>query len=241
MYSKMFVAGIKVNGQVLRESGDRVSVPFGSEYSIFLKNLNTVRVQVKVQVDGKEAINGLILGPNQTLDLERFVKDGNLIAGNRFKFIQRTADIEKHRGIGTDDGLIRIEYSTEQVKSVVDETIVRKHYSGSQVQKCSGGSSPLRALNCQQVQQNEQSGAVLDSDFGITVPGSVSNQTFQSVSGFETANPEVLIIRLRGEVKGKKVQTPVTVKTKMGCQTCGKKSKSSAEFCDKCGTALTVL
>jgi hypothetical protein len=262
MYSNKFVAAIKVNGEVLRESGDLVTVPFGSEYSVFLKNLNSVRIQVKVSVDGQEAIDGLVLGPNQTIDLERFVRNGNLSSGNRFKFIERTEVIEKHRGIGSEDGLIRIEYATERVTEVVHRTVIRDHYYdwypylrpyrwpyGRPCTYSLATYGPSRTRTASHsVLRSSRSGGVREmgasfskSDAGITVPGSQSNQSFTTVSGFETANPEVLVIRLRGEVGGKKAQKPITVKTKMGCPTCGKKSKSGNEFCGKCGTSLSVL
>ena len=117
VYSNRLVACVKVNGQILREERDTVTIPFGSEYSLYLKNLNSVRVQVKVSIDSQDATEGtwLVIQPNSSIELERFIKGGNLSRGNRFKFIERTAKIEKHRGIGGEDGLIRIEYQTEKV------------------------------------------------------------------------------------------------------------------------------
>lgn len=128
MYSKKVAAAIKVNGQVLRENGDKVILPFGSEYSVLVKNLNSVRIKFKVSVDGQEATEGtwIIAEPNASVELERFIKKGNWSCGNRFKFIKRTGEIENHRGIKVDDGLVRIEYETEQVEVV--ETVHRNHY-----------------------------------------------------------------------------------------------------------------
>src|ERR1700676_1587045 len=103
-YRKNFVCAIKVNGKVLRESSDRVELPFGSEYGVLLKNLDSVRMQARISIDGKEATGWLIIGPNQSIDVERFVED--LDRGNRFKFIERTERIEEHRGIKAEDGLV---------------------------------------------------------------------------------------------------------------------------------------
>ena len=48
MYESKLAAAIKVNGKVLREfNKDTVYIPFGSEYSILLKNLNTKRAIVE--------------------------------------------------------------------------------------------------------------------------------------------------------------------------------------------------
>ena len=117
MYHNKVAAAIKVGGKVLRETNGTVSLPFGSEYSVLVKNLHAVRLQVKVSVDGKDATEGtwLVIPPNSSVELERFIRNGNLSSGNRFKFIERTAAIEEHRGIEVDDGLVRIEYRAEKV------------------------------------------------------------------------------------------------------------------------------
>lgn len=111
VYSQNVTTCIKVNGQILRESGDLVTLPFGAEYSVYIRNLNSVRIQATISVDGQLATEDrkLIVEPNSSLELERFIKGGNLNAGNKFRFIARTEEIEKHRGIGSDDGLVRVE------------------------------------------------------------------------------------------------------------------------------------
>ena len=117
VYKKNLVAVLKVDGKVLREQSDKVELPFGSEYSILLKNLDSVRVRARIEIDGKDATDGtaLIIGPNSNLEIERYIRNGNLDRGNKFKFIERTEQIEKARGIEVDDGLIRIEFKKEKV------------------------------------------------------------------------------------------------------------------------------
>jgi hypothetical protein len=116
MYESKLAAAIKVNGKVLREfNKDTVYIPFGSEYSILLKNLNTKRAVVNIFIDGQDIVEGgLVLNAGQEVDLERFVKNGNLTEGNRLKFIERTAGIEQHRGVKLEDGLVRVEFQYEQ-------------------------------------------------------------------------------------------------------------------------------
>ena len=122
MYNQKLVASIKVKGKILREFKDTVYIPFASEYSILLKNLNTVRAVVNVFVDGENAVpGGLVIDPGQSVDLERWIKNGNLTEGNRFKFIERTAKIEDGpRGIKEEDGLIRVEYQFELPRPVIN-------------------------------------------------------------------------------------------------------------------------
>lgn len=124
MYNEKLAVAIKSAGKVLREFKDTVYVPFGAEYSIFIKNLNSVRALVKVSIDNQQVDqsgDGFVIGANDTLDLERFLKNGNLKQGNRFKFIERTGKIEQHRGIGIEDGLIRVEFQYEKVLPKVEE------------------------------------------------------------------------------------------------------------------------
>jgi hypothetical protein len=118
MYTANVVAVVKVNGQVLRENSDTVTLPFGSEFSLLVKNLNSVRIQFSVSINGKDATDGtkLIVGPNSSVELERFVRNGNLQAGNRFKFVERTKEVEEHRGVGAEDGLVRVEAWKEVVQ-----------------------------------------------------------------------------------------------------------------------------
>jgi hypothetical protein len=117
MYQNKLVASLKANGKILREFKDTVYCPFGAEYSILLKNLNTVRAVVNVYIDGEDMLpGGLVLNAGQEVDLERSIKNGNLMEGNRFKFIERTNTIEQFRGVKLEDGLIRVEFQFEMPK-----------------------------------------------------------------------------------------------------------------------------
>jgi len=120
MYGNKLAAAIKVNGKVLREFKDTVHIPFGSEYAITIRNLHTTRAVVSVYIDGDNVVpGGLVLNAGQSIDLERSIRNNNLTEGNRFKFIERTSTIEDHRGIGVEDGLVRIEYQFEQPRPIL--------------------------------------------------------------------------------------------------------------------------
>jgi hypothetical protein len=120
MYQSKLVASLKANGKILREFKDTVYIPFGSEYSFLIKNLNTTRALVNIFIDGDDVIEGgLVLNAGQEVDLERYVKNGNLKAGNKFKFIERTQAIEDGpRGAKLEDGLVRIEFQYERAVPV---------------------------------------------------------------------------------------------------------------------------
>lgn len=265
MFSNLFAIAIKVNGKVLRESGDSVHLPFGSEYSILLKNLNSVRADVKVQVDGQDASGGsLIVNSGASIDLERFIKNGNLDRGNKFKFIERSASVEDHRGIGVEDGLVRVEYRFEKVEPKMVEYvrhIYRDEYhepwypaypnpyhpiwpprpwiSYNSTTRSSGISG--QSMGAFQGAQNLNCVQGMNAS-GITVPGSESSQKFVHVKGFPLeAQAHVIVLRLFGAVGEQAVTKPVTVKSKPKCVTCGKSNKSNLKFCGNCGTALEII
>jgi hypothetical protein len=116
MYNQKLVASLKANGRILREFKDTVYIPFGSEYSFLLKNLHTQRAVVNIFIDGDNIVEGgLVIAAGQEVNLERYIKNGNLTEGNRFKFIERTQAIEDGpRGVKLEDGLIRIEFQYEK-------------------------------------------------------------------------------------------------------------------------------
>ena len=127
VYRDKFVAVVKCNGQVLRERGEDVNLPFGSEYSLLLKNLESRRVSVDIQIDGKDVLNGssLIILPNEEFELKGFLE--GMSVRNRFKFIKKTKQIQDYRGDRIDDGIIRIEYAFEKRKPE-RKTIIHEHH-----------------------------------------------------------------------------------------------------------------
>lgn len=237
MYNEKMIATVKVGGRVLREFKDTVFLPYASEYEIYLKNLNTVRASVRVFIDGNDVLSGrsLIIEPNSDLSLERSIAGGNLTEGNKFKFIERTETIEKHRGIGAEDGIVRIEYQYEKIPQFQHPTFTQhsNDWYGtprSNVSKGIGGASlsTTRAYS---------------TNAGITVPGGHSTQSFKQGSYFAVEDTKhVIVLRLLGESKDyEPVTNPVTVKHKPECQTCGKLNKSGSKFCSECGTSLNIF
>lgn len=273
MYSEKFIVTVKHNGRVLREQGDTVLLPFGCEYTLSFKNLNSLRALVRVEVDGTDATQGtsLIVPANGTVDLERFLKAGNMEQGHRFKFIERTAKIEDGpRGIKAEDGLIRVEFEYEKMAPKVEyETIVKRTYIADppviwhgpyyQPTWCSTAAStggPLpNAVNASHgalrsavghlnniSQVSSQNFADVEAATGITVPGSISEQKFSVGAWFPTdGQKHVMVLRLMGQVGETKVERPVTVKTKVVCDTCGTSNKHGTKFCRECGTSLSLL
>lgn len=272
MYNSKLVASIKANGKVLREFKDTVYIPFGSEYSILLKNLNTVRALINIYIDGDNIVpGGLVLNAGQEIDLQRAIRNGNLTEGNKFKFIERTGKIEDHRGVKLEDGLIRVEYQFEKVykrqdgvlwtNTVWQPSSMDSYYGGVMrsttksapsymevTAACSDMSYATTSMAVGSATINASSttlqsfNAAPQTETGITVAGSKSEQKFNTVSSF-TCEPEKhnIILKLLGETEDNKaIREPITVKAKPKCTTCGKQNKATAKFCSECGTALVI-
>jgi hypothetical protein len=81
-----------------------------------------------------------------------------------------------------------------------------------------------------------------ESENGITVAGSESDQKFSYGSWFATeATAHVIVLKLVGKVGEQVVEKPITVQQKPVCSTCGKINKATFRFCGRCGTSLTLF
>ncbi len=128
MYQDKFVVAIKVGGKILRETKDLVHLPFGSEFSVLVKNLNSRRAKFTLHIDGTDVLEGteIIVNANSEVEMKRFIRNGNMNEGNAFKFIERTQKIEDGpRGIKVDDGVVRVEFWFEQEAPITKTTYHR--------------------------------------------------------------------------------------------------------------------
>jgi len=265
VYNNNLIACIKVDGKVLREKNSSVELPFGTEYTIMLKNLNSKRAVVNIEIDGQDIGNGdrLVINPNESLNLERYIT-----SNHRFKFIEKTEEISDYRGDRPDDGLIRISYSFEKDKpnywnpfdlwfpqwykfsEVIYDTHTNTPASKSGWVSCDSNvncdSGEWTTQNCVYRNESNSDNKVnlnCINNSGITVPGSKSNQQFEHINNIETENEiHVIVLSLVGCKKQNDqivtVQRPILVQTKLTCPTCGKKCPSNDNFCPRCGTAL---
>ena len=270
MYNQKLVASIKANGKVLREFKDTVYIPFGSEYSFLIKNLNTVRAVVNVFIDGENVVpGGLVIDPGRTVDLERWIKNGNLSEGNRFKFIERTTAIEEGpRGIKLEDGLVRVEYQFEIPRPIINTNYTNWISASGSTTTSYNVNGMMRSvdMSANGATVQAQASAAIDqycadngikttsevhdgmatmdwNDVGITVPGSKSEQKFQTVTmGALDPTTHSIVLKLVGDLgHNKPVTKPVTVKAKPKCVTCGHTNKATSKFCSECGTALEIF
>lgn len=261
MFKNNMVAAIKVAGKVLREfNNNTVYVPFGSEYSILLKNLDTFRkVSVSVRIDGEDALDGvrLIIDPGQSIDLKRFIRNGNLNDGNAFKFIEKTDKIEKYRGNRAEDGLITIHYEFENQYARISSTRLT---SVDRYRAWAATNPEPMMMNYEAgiLRNNERRISLVSntsyscasvepltakSTAGITAPGSITSQKFSKSYGFYGDGiHHSLTLKLEGLVDGQvEVKEPVVVKKLKRCKMCGTNVKQVAKFCHECGSSVEIV
>ena len=250
MYKNNLVVAVKQNGKVLREIGDKVFLPFSSEYSLLIKNLNSKKVAVNISIDGDDVLSGnsLLVDSNSRTELDGFLKGCR--AKNKFRFIKKTKQISDYRGDKEDDGLIRVEFSFEEdVPEVIynydicdiksKEQLPRYTLDTNIYYTSSNSFSNIKlGSNCCTYEDRLLEDAVC-SDNGITVKGSEINQKFNYGSIGCLGKKNVMVIRLFGKrSNGTVIKKARLTKTKLVCPTCGNKSRSSSKFCSNCGTFL---
>ena len=228
MHSNGFVLAVKGSDRkILRELGGRVFLPFHSEYSLFLKNINSVRATCSISIDGTDVLGGeeLIVRAGESVDLERFLADGNLTSGRKFKFVP-LSDSKVQDPSSPENGLIEVHFWKEKQKYVLPTTLYRSFDT-----RLSKG-APNSMLYASSM---TFSCAATPASNGATVEGGVSSQAF-SRTDFEGKDGEATVLRLT--LVGR--EEPLTVdQTKfVHCTQCGRKNSISNNFCGKCGTML---
>lgn len=228
VYKQKFVAVVKVNGKVLREIDDKITLPFNSSYSILLKNLETRNALVNINIDGKDVLYGssIIVKSNEEVELLGFLQGATV--RNRFKFIQKTKKIQDHRGDRIDDGIIRIEFAFEKLFATTTYTYHPPFTEFNNIRDFTTNRGTI-SNSCYM----NSIGNIPNQDEGITVEGEQVNQDFSYSSIGNLDKAEVIILRMCG--------TPgeaLTIQKKIICKTCGTRSKSRAKYCPECGTSL---
>jgi hypothetical protein len=267
VFNKNMVAVVKCNGKIMKEYKDTIYIPFDSEYSLLLKNLNSKKALVNIWIDNVDILNGnqLIVNANSELELERFIDD--LDIGRKFKFIKKTDTIRDLRGGDKiDDGIIKIEYKFErevyQIPKIDYYPIYTYTYpqynwicgssSGTQYSQdtftvsCMDSPHPksiLRSMNCSL--DNSVSFDNLNSSInnqvcedGLTIKGSESTQQFKYGNiGELESESHIISFMLKGKNKDE-IEILQPITVKTKLECSVCSTKNNGKYCTECGNYL---
>jgi len=249
MYCEKLVACVKVDNKIVRDDDGKVYLPFGTDYTLYLKNLHTCKARIGIEIDGRDVLNNhrILIDPGESVDLEGFIENDLGQVRNKFRFIEKTQQISDYRGDRAEDGLIYITYQFANPYQITytspyNPTIDFSWHNDS----IRGSSATPTALYCTAGSHTQQKFTSVNCNTpnnknGITVPGKQTNQDFHV--NYDTniyGSKFSMVIQLFGCVKNEKVEKVCLTRKKIKCPTCGTKNKSNVKYCGNCGTFVGV-
>jgi len=260
MYKNNFVLSVKDStGNTLRESShsnySRVYLPFESEYKLLLKNDNSRRAVIGITIDGVDVLGGskLVLNAYASMDLERFLSDGNLLSGRKFKFVSLT-DSKVQDPTHPKNGLIEVTFQLEKptvyysIGYWPQWTFTNIYGGGTNKVSphqpnewttcgCTTTASTGRATSTVGSMANYCCSSAPAGDLkGATVEGGQSSQGFSTTW---TNDLESEVTTLTVQILAR--QNPLTVRDTKSCHcgSCNCKVKWNDNYCWSCGGRLT--
>ncbi len=243
MYKNNFVATLSSNNKFFKDEGGCFLIPFDTQYSIFLKNLQRRNASVKISIDGQDVLDGksIVVFGNSSVTLDGFLK-GDMIS-NKFKFIRRSKKIEAYRGINPEDGLVVITFDFEEEVPETKKFTYKVTYTQPLTPPYTwttfstsnffptGGTSTIST-------HSNSSQPVSSENYGITVAGEDIGKPINSFWLAELENkPSTIVLRLIGTDEKNNQKTMYTREKKI-CPTCGTKNRNHHAFCFECGTRI---
>lgn len=231
MYSNDFVVCVCKDGKAVDEDrGGVVRLPFGQEYTIYLKNKHSRRAVADISIDG-EHMGEFVVGAHSSVYIKRPAdRDA------AFRFVSATSDAAKKEGKSEDDasGVITVKWSLEKARPTI-RYLAPPVYRSRSIRKYdepwitpqiytsnNADAQPAACFNC----CSDFDGAVTTSggiqlpevsNVGVTVDGGRTNQSFYEVNIDieDTSTTMVIILRgldVKAERKAKKSQTLAEIK-----------------------------
>ena len=255
MYKNDYVMCLLHDGRILEEHDKKVTLPFGSEYKVRLKNKNSKRCAVDLFLNG-EKISRFILDGGETSDIERFL-DGNLNSGARFTFTYLNDKRVKDKG-NFENGLVECHFYLEKPPTIKEVHHHHDHYIPDPYPvpypkkpwdpwpdyprpmwgdnwctvKDDGIGSSLTLTNDSYCYENTGGGGTFAMNCssklpGATVRGKESDQKFREVSGYEFESVATI---LKLKIVNGELQTASRY-----CSGCGRKRRHQDKYCSNCG------
>jgi len=259
MHSNNFVLAVKHNGKILRENKNKqVFLPFNSEYQLLIKNLNKYRKAIaNIEIDGMY-ISGsqeFQINANSTAIIERFILDGNLTQGRKFKFVEKY-----HPNVSDptnkENGIIKVTFWLERVQyPIIPDYIISypntweyypyypnmweyyPYYVYNDNTNTNDGYKSEFNINstyCSNSCTSPSKGITRSISPGATIEGDKSQQQFTETTKVykDFATETILQLQLMPFANS------VTVNQPKYCPRCGAKQKYHNKFCPNCGLKL---
>jgi hypothetical protein len=258
MFKNQIVVLVKKDGQPLRETdGKFIYLPFNSEYSLELKNQSFKRAVASIKIDGTDVLgmDEIILPSYGTVNVERFITNGDLSKGKKFKFVP-LSNSKVQDPASPENGLVEIEVWFEKQPDEIkiwyspprpyitypwdSGSWTYSHgtnFCGQQTNSIKRQSSaPMSAMYCSaNIITDSVSQNVGVNQVGATVEGERSSQSFSRGYFGQKEYPSTTFkFWLRG------VEQEVTTVDKLYCTSCGKKSRFDYKFCPRCGAPMQI-
>lgn len=242
MYRKRCVMSVIHNGYPLKEDSGKIFMPFGSDYSIRLKNKHNEACVAKLFIDGvvTNKLGDFIIQPNSSIEIDRFV-DKSLDKGEKFKFVE-ISNKEVDDPTSEENGIVRVEFRlgekiTNDVWADVHQYFYNTYqYPDNNTIKDFYASDTARNIkyttNSNSVVCGMSANSCSKKSDGATIRGDESKQNFSY--GFVELSDEVITMEL-------KIAGVVTNNNKRDkyCSLCGTNIRSIDRYCFNCGRRIT--
>jgi hypothetical protein len=124
MFNNHFVLSVLQDSKILKEAGDRVEVPFDTEYTIRLRNKHRNPCAVDLYIDG-ELVNTtghIIIFGNDYSDITGFLKSNGI--GNKFVFT-KTTNPKVRQENEPENGVIEARFYLQKEQIIVPTVVER--------------------------------------------------------------------------------------------------------------------
>jgi len=243
MFNNDFVVAVKNDGDVLRERNNNVLIPFGSNYTILLKNLREeCKAKVSISIDGEDVLNGrsIIVKPNDDVEFKRYI-NSSLEKGNRFKFIEASNDIRDNRDDNSMNGIIKVVYQFEKKYGLKDYIpCIKEDEQETPLWETTWSNDMLRSKDTMTFSNDTRD---IKSREGVTTYGDIVEQKFSKgdIGRLEDEKNMIVLQLLGKNEEDEKISNTLTTESKIECMTCGRSVSSDFKYCPHCGTSLTVI
>lgn len=116
MFKQNTVISIKVGKNFLPDQDSIVKLPFGSEYSILIKNLNNSPIKVRMFIDGN--INGpekgFLIKEKDSFEINSFFNTNNAL-----KFVNKSKELNKQKQKFQKD-LLKNQFHSKNKKNMIN-------------------------------------------------------------------------------------------------------------------------